>query len=283
MRYDLIELSIEEEQAMLPLPIIGRAGLESGWTFGAFDEDDEVVAVAFYSPLQGYSDTVKFDYIYVKPKMRGKGIAYRLTEFAERIFSENGAKSIYSKAIADIPKIYSDFEFMQELGFLSVTINNWLLFYYYQDLAETEFVENIEKYYKLTDSTANISELSREQLREFGEAVKKQDQDYDEKNDDGFFSKYYVVNNKILGHIKFSETAPKVLMLTELQILNVPEARLAIPAMLGSLLEASAPLLKEDTSFIMQIEGDNNYNGIKSIFGEAEIDSRVCEFIKKLE
>lgn len=282
MRFELVKLSIEEERSILPLQIAGRAGLESGWTFGAFNDDGEVVGVAFYSPEKAFKNSVAFDYLYVKPEARNRGIAYRLVDYAEKTFKESGVCMIYAKIIADAPEIYSYFEFVRELGFLSLTIDYRFLFYYYQDLAETEFVEHLEKYYKLTDCAVNYSELSESQVRQYLDAVRSQNPYYSCNGEDNLFSRYYVVNGNVLGHIKFDEVAPKTMVLTDLQVLNVPEARLALPAMLGSLFDAFDSMMTDDTCFIMQIKGDSNYNGIKSLFGEAEIDSRVCEFIKTL-
>ena len=279
-----INLSKEKGRNFLPALVNGLLDNPATICLALLD-DNEILGLAVYTYDSEKYNEIKLRYIYVREDKRGKGYAGTLLEMAEEYFKKAGILYVSSKVFTQTDQSARVLKFMRAKGFKPLSLNSKYLMYYKQDLKESVFNSKQKDMKALTNKVYAYNDLDSHKLQKFISvlSVKRKDLDIEE-NMDLVYDRYFVHNGDIVAYMKINEIAPNRLLISKYYVdQSKPEVTgFAIPAMIASFMGVVDAFNEDDTIISMQLNSDSLYEAIKKIFGEAERDAYIQEYIKAI-
>lgn len=281
MEIKTIRFDEETAKNCLPELVAGNVSYDDCYCFGAFD-GEALVGFAVCRPSMTMEREVSLLYVEVQPAYRRKGIAKSLVAYVEKAAIAAGARLMSVKYVDSADNLREASIFLRKLRYIPISMNTRYCVYYLQDLQDTLFARKIPEMEALTDKVKNYNDLNKVQIIELTEKLKKLGNGTALHFSDLVFARYFVLNEKIEGFMNLAEIAPDILLMSDSYIDNQAKTALILPAMIASALKVCFPLLGDAASVSLEIASETGYRGIKDIFGEAERDLFIHEYVKKL-
>lgn len=242
-------------------------------------ENDELKGLAVYSDYAANKGAVCLKYVFVPESLRGRGNGCEVLRQSMEFVKGLGYFAIVAKLIENTDNILERTRFLLKNGFKSSDAINHFLSYYLQDLKETVFASKINQMLPLLKKVKFYKEVEPSAIRDFIVECTKQGIKVKINDIDLLFASFYVDGNKIKGFLNFKEVEENVLLLSEVYVDSSEDSRFVMPALLANSLKIASAIMPDETLIFMQLEKENIYNGVITVFGEPEHDDLIIEFI----
>lgn len=278
MEFNIVKVNESQAATLFPPKIRGIATV--GQTFIAWDEENPA-AVALVTAADDFKDEYVLHYLAPRP---GYGIAEveALLTFLEETCKRLGMDSLVCSLCGSFEELIDIHKLLKERKYGPIVLNGHRLVYQKAYLEQSPFFSQMSKIEPLLQYVKTYNELSKKQIEKFSSAMKRSGKAASLTMPDTVFGRFFVENDEITGMLDMREISPKVLFISDIVTHSTQNARLALPAMLGSALQAVQMLMDDKTVLILQIYSDNLYGSFKSIFGEADAEELIFEYIKAL-
>lgn len=275
MEFNIVKVSESQAAYLYPPKIRGIA--TEGQTFVAFD-GEYVAALALVKPGIDFKDEYVLNYIAPGP---GYGIkeVEALLEFVEKTCKSVGIDSLICSLSGSFEELIDIHKLLKNKKYVPIVLNGHRLIYRKEYLEQSDFFSQISKIEPLLKHVKSFNELDKKQLEKFYAAIKRSGRSAHFTKPDLEFGRFFVENNEITGMLNMQKISPRVLFASEIFTYATQNSKLALPAMLGSAMLASKKLMDDDTLMIFQVYSDNLYSSFKSIFGEADSEELIFEYI----
>lgn len=248
-------------------------------TFLAKD-GEKTVGVAVYDKCLSRNDFMTFRYIYVLEDYRRRRVATKLVGYAESRIKEKGITGIYAK-VANFDKEHVEGNILLvRLRYIPLLVDGHYISYFVQDLRECVFAQKLKQMEAILEHVKFRREISKISLREFSRKLSLSNKDIDFENIDLLFSSFYVEGDEVKGYLHLDEIEENVLLLADSYIEDGKGMVLA--AMLANALKVSMATLPDDAMVCLQVYKENEYRGVRTVFGEPENDATSHEYVKLL-
>ncbi len=277
MEVKAVRIGRQEAEKLFPARYHSLLESENVFTFVAC-ENDAVVGASIFQVLPKGRGEIVLKYFGAKDD--NEEIIIQMLLSAEQILAECGGRLLVSRENGDDEYLLKHYEILKNAGFLLTQSEGHFLGYYVQDLLDTAFFDKIEKIEPYFKNICSYYELDRTSKAAFASIVKKHGLTFDERKEGGC-SKFYLDNNNILGYINISMINDKVMYIAETYREERNGDAVLIPLLAQVLNDLTD--LHEDAMLFYKCYSDGDYDGIKKVFGEAETDERLFEYMKKIQ
>lgn len=278
MKYNIVKVSESQAAELFPPKVRGIA--PGGQTFIAFDEEN-VAALALVTSESDFKDEYVLNYLAPRPGY-GIDVVDGLLEFVEDTCKKLGMDSLVCSLCGSFEELIELHKLLKGKKYLPVVLNGHRLVYQKVYLEQSAFFSQISKVEPLLNYVKTYNELDKKQIEKLSTAIKRTGRMTGFTRPDLVFGRYFVEDGDITGVFDMQEISPRVLFVSDIFTHSTKNSKLALPAMLGSALLATKMLMDEETVLILQIYSDNLYGSFKSVFGEADSDEIIFEYIKSL-
>lgn len=278
--YDVVRLTKDKMEGIMPPWVLPVLELEGTSCFAALDKGD-LKGVAVYTKSTDREKAMVFLYIYIAEECRKQGLAKELLKYSEEMLKAYGSTMVFCKCMGDIPTLKNYYKFLLKNKFMPLSLNSHFLMYHLASLKKTDFYAHLEKLKNIADRVKYYDQVDAKTVRIFLEQAKDAGYSYATDEFDTIFAGFYLMNDKVEGFLDMKEVVENILMLKGTYVSNRAD-QFAIPAMIANALKISDQVMPQETSMFLQISNDNDYRGLKGLFGDPEIDYTLQEYVKSI-
>lgn len=278
--FDVVKLSPDQMRGTLPPWVIPSLDKSDTYSFAALD-NGQLVGVAIFSCSPDRPMAMLFRYIYLIDSYKHKGIAKQLMTFSEQKLKENGAKTIFCRLMGDVKTLRENYKFMVKNKYMPLTMNGHFVMYYLEELVKTNFSKRLGDMTPIVSKVKYFNGTDKITVRKFIEKAKASGYNYDIEKMDLLFASLYIPNGEAEGIMNLEEVSENILMLNGTYM--SPQCdKFALPAMIAKSLMIAIKVMPDKTALFYQLFDEQSYNGLKTLFGTAEVDYILQEYFKSL-
>lgn len=256
--YEDYEVTSEEIE-IAPIRIRKRVEAGNIKAYAAIDEDsDNTAGFILYHDIPDDEKAV-IDFIYAYEKYRGKGLASKLVKKLEEKLSEDEVEEIVITSLAG----YEGGKLAGKLGYEKTKDTNTILKYTIKQIMESKLYAGIDKLRNMFDKVKVDNELDYLQKMQLDMMINGSEEDIDP-----VFSRFFVVENEVVGVLKAAELEEGKVWVRLANIESSNETNTAIPLMLASMIDSSCAMLGDDGEINIICDKDALVKGYESILGE---------------
>lgn len=281
MQYDAISFSRADASEFLPTSLAETIEKEETYSYVA-SENGSAVGVCVYLKNREIVNNYILAYMHMTEAADNDDLKSDFLKYCENGFPEGKGITITVPNSGKGVELFDRHNFFCRNGYSPISYDGHILFYDMTIIMKSYFMKNLEKLAVYTEHVKMREQFYKKDINEFMLRAREDGYFLSANRIDPIFSRFYEEDGKILGFIHMAEVKVDTLMLFDTFIDKSADTGVVLSALLGSVLKIGGKVLSENSSVVFQIYKENEYRGIKTLFGKPREELELQELVKMI-